>query len=315
MALDPHLAGVLQQLAAANKKSTAEGTPEEGRAGYLALTRGSLTPEQIVPVASVEDTTVPGGAGPVAARIYRPEGAGPFPTVAYFHGGGYVIGNLDTHDNICREICRDAQAVVVSVDYRLAPEHPFPAGIEDAVAAARWVVANAPELGGSATVAVAGDSAGGNFCAVVTQQLRDAGIPLAAQFLIYPAVDHAAAEYASAEQNAKGYFLEAETMAWFYNHYAGACPDALDPRLAPLQAKSLANLPPAVVVNAEFDPLRDQGAAYAEALRAAGGQAELIEGAGMIHGFFDMGRWSPGAQAVITRSIERFAALLNTRTH
>ncbi|WP_019042859.1 alpha/beta hydrolase, partial [Comamonas testosteroni] len=266
-----------------------------------------------VPVASVQDTTVPGGAGPVAARIYRPEGAGPFPTVAYFHGGGYVIGNLDTHDNICREICRGAQAVVVSVDYRLAPEHPFPAGIEDAVAAARWVVANAHALGGSATVAVAGDSAGGNFCAVVTQQLRDAGIALAAQFLIYPAVDHAAAEYASAEQNAKGYFLEAETMAWFYNHYAGTSPDALDPRLAPLQAKSLANLPSAVIVNAEFDPLRDQGAAYAEALRAAGGQAELIEGAGMIHGFFDMGRWSPGAQAVITHSIERFAALLTTR--
>ncbi len=115
-------------------------------------------------------------------------------------------------------------------------------------------------------MAVAGDSAGGNFCAVVTQQLRDAGMALAAQFLIYPAVDHAAAEYASAEQNAKGYFLEAETMAWFYNHYAGGYADTLDPRLAPLQAQSLANLPPAVIVNAEFDPLRDQGAAYALSL-------------------------------------------------
>ena len=220
-----------------------------------------------MPVASVQDRTVPGAAGPIPARIYRPEGAGPFPTVAYFHGGGYVIGNLDTHDNMCREISRGARAVVVSVDYRLAPEHPFPAGIEDAVAAAKWIVAHARELGGNDVVAVAGDSAGGNFSAVVSQQLRDAGTPLAAQFLIYPAVDHVAAVYPSAEQNAKGYFLEEQTMAWFYNHYAGHVADTMDPRLAPLQAKSLAKLPPAVIVTAEFDPLRDQGPAYADALR------------------------------------------------
>ncbi len=310
MALDPHLAGTLQMLAAAKAKPTAEGTPEEGRAGYLALTAGSLTPEQRVPVAGVQDTTVPGGAGHIPARIYRPEGLGPFPTVAYFHGGGYVIGNLDTHDNMCREICRSAQAVVVSVDYRLAPEHPFPAGIEDAVTAAKWIVAHARELGGSTTVAVAGDSAGGNFSAVVAQQLRDAGITLAAQFLIYPAVDHVAAVYPSNEQNAKGYFLEAETMAWFYNHYVGSYANTMDPRLAPLRAADLTGLPPAVIVTAEFDPLRDQGAAYAEALHAAGGQAELISGPGMIHGFFDMGRWSPGAQALVTHSIARFGALL-----
>lgn len=313
MALDPHLAAALQMLAAAKAKPTAEGTPEEGRAGYLALTVGSLTPEQRVPVAAVQGTTVPGGAGRIPARIYRPEGQGPFPTVAYFHGGGYVIGNLDTHDNMCREICRSAQAVVVSVDYRLAPEHPFPAGIEDAVAAAKWIVAHARELGGSPTVAVAGDSAGGNFSAVVAQQLRDAGIRLAAQFLIYPAVDHVAAVYPSTEQNAKGYFLEAETMTWFYNHYVGSYANPMDPRLAPLQAADLTGLPPAVIVTAEFDPLRDQGAAYAAALHAAGGQAELIPGPGMIHGFFDMGRWSPGAQALVTHSIARFGALLKSQ--
>jgi acetyl esterase len=312
MPLDPHLAGVLQMLAAANKKSTAEGTPEEGRAGYLALTIGTLTPEQRIPVASVQDIVVPGGAGSIPARIYRPEGSGPFPTVVYFHGGGYVIGNLDTHDNMCREICRGAQAVVLSVDYRLAPEHPFPAGIEDAIAAAKWAVNHARELGGNAVVAVAGDSAGGNFSAVVSQQMRDAGIALAAQFLIYPAVDHVAAVYPSAEQNARGYFLEVDTMAWFYNHYAGSYTNTMDPRLAPMQAASLAHLPPAVIVTAEFDPLRDQGEAYANALRAAGSQAELIPGPGMIHGFFDMGRWSPGAQAIITHSIARFATLLSS---
>lgn len=310
MPLDPHLAGVLQMMANSGAKPIHDSTPAESRAGYLALTAGSLTDDQRVPVASTQDITIPGPAGAIPARIYRPEAAGPVPTVVYFHGGGYVIGNLETHENICREICRGTQAVVVSVDYRLAPEHPFPAGIEDAVAAAKWIVAHAKELGGNSTVGVAGDSAGGNFSAVVTQQLRDAGTPLAAQLLIYPAVDHSAASYPSMDQNGKGYFLELDTMAWFINHYLGSNAQTKDPRYAPLQAASLANLPPAVVLTAEFDPLRDQGAAYAQALRAAGGQAELIEGPGMIHGFFDMGRWSPAAQALITQSIERFKLLL-----
>jgi len=313
MALDAHLAQVLQMMANPAAKPMHEGSPEEGRAAYLALTHGTRTPEQIAPVASVADALVDGAAGPLKARIYRPEGAGPFPTVVYFHGGGYVIGDLDTHDNMCRDVCRGARAVVVAVDYRLAPEHPFPAGIEDAIAAARWVVAHARELGGNDIVGVAGDSAGGNFSAVVSQQLRDAGINLAAQFLIYPAVDHAAAEYPSAEQNGKGYFLEADTMTWFYNHYASGVAETMDPRLAPIQAENLANLPPALVVTAEFDPLRDQGAAYAEALRAAGGKAELIPGPGMIHGFFDMGRWSPVAQDIIERSTRRFGEMLRGR--
>ena len=306
--LDLQLDAMMKQARAAGLPDLCDLPPPAARGLYRQILAAADRPPADV---QVQDRQPAG----FRLRIYTPPGSGPHGVVVYFHGGGYVLGDVEGYDSVCRQLCLDSAAVVVSVDYRLAPEHPFPAGIEDAVAAARWVVANASELGGNGTVAVAGDSAGGNFCAVVTQQLRDAGIPLAAQFLIYPAVDHAAAEYASAEQNAKGYFLEAETMAWFYNHYAGACPDALDPRLAPLQARSLANLPPALIVNAEFDPLRDQGAAYAEALRAAGGQAELIEGAGMIHGFFDMGRWSPGAQAVITRSIERFAALLKTRTH
>lgn len=147
MPLDPHIAGVLQMLASTGAKPLHEGTPQEGRAAYLAMTLGTRSPEQVVPVGSVQDTTVPGAVGPLKARIYRPQGTGPFPTVAFFHGGGYVIGDLDTHDNMCREICRSAQAVVVAVDYRLAPEHPFPAGLEDAVAAARWVVAHVQELG------------------------------------------------------------------------------------------------------------------------------------------------------------------------
>ncbi|KQP05161.1 alpha/beta hydrolase [Pseudorhodoferax sp. Leaf265] len=310
MPLDPHLAGVLQMMAATGRKPTSEGTPAEGRAGYLALTLGTRKPHEVVPVASVQDGTVDGATGPLRARIYRPEGAGPFPTVAYFHGGGWVIGDLDTHDNMCRDLCRGARAVVVAVDYRLAPEHPFPAAVDDTAAATRWVVAHAAELGGNPTVGVAGDSAGGNLSAVVAQQLRDAGTALAAQFLIYPAVDHAQADYASLAQNAKGYFLETTTMAWFYGHYAGTIADPLDPRLAPLRHTDLTRLPPAVVVTAEFDPLRDSGAAYAEALRAAGNQVDYLAGPGMVHGFYDMGRWSPAAQALVQQGIRRFGEVL-----
>ena len=237
MSLDPHIAGAMQLLAEAGAKPLHEGTPEEGRAFYLATTAGALTPEQVVPVARVRDTTVGGAAGPLKARVYWPEGDGPFPTVAYFHGGGFVIGDLDTHDNICREICRGAMAVVVAVDYRLAPEHAFPAGVEDAVAATKWIVAHAHELGGNHNVGVAGDSAGGNFSAVVAQRLRDEGIALTAQFLIYPAVDHVTAQYPSVVENGEGYLLDVATINWFYRHYAGAYLDPTDPRLAPLRAR------------------------------------------------------------------------------
>jgi acetyl esterase len=310
MPLDPHLAGVLRMLAEAGRKPTYKGTPQEARAGYFALTVGTRKPAEVVPVGSVEDAVVDGAAGPLEARIYRPEGAGPHPTVCYFHGGGFVIGSLETHDNTCRELCRGANVVVVSVDYRLAPEHPFPAGIEDAVAATRWALAHARELGGDDTVGIAGDSAGGNFSAVVAQQLRDSRPRLAGQFLIYPAVDHPGAGHPSTEANARGYLLELETMKWFYRHYAGEGADLADPRIAPLRSPDLAGLPPAVIVTAEFDPLRDEGEAYGEALRAAGVRTEVIRGDGMIHGFFDMGRWSPAAQACIDRAVRRFGEVL-----
>ncbi|WP_226797743.1 alpha/beta hydrolase [Cupriavidus necator] len=287
-----------------------QGTPDEGRAAYFALTYGTRTPEQLVPVGSVEGTTVDGATGPLEARIYRPHKAGPFPTVAFFHGGGFVIGDLDTHDNMCRDLCHGSQTVVVSVAYRLAPEHRFPASVEDAVAATKWISAHALELGGNGIVAVAGDSAGGNLAAVVAQQLRGHGVPLAGQFLIYPAVDHVDSHYASITENARGYFLEMESMAWFYEHYVGDFKGTKDPRLAPMQAPSLAGLPPAVIVTAEFDPLRDEGEAYGRALEAAGVKADVMRCDGMIHGFFDMGRWSPAAHNCIQEGIRRFGKLL-----
>ena len=184
MPVDPHIAALLTMMDQAGMPPMYEGSPEAGRALYLQLTHGARTPEQLVPVAGTEDRTVPGAQGDLAGRVYRPESEGPFPTVVFLHGGGWVIGDLDTHDNMARNVCRGARAVVIAVDYRLAPEHPFPAAAEDAVAAARWVAQHLDELGGDGRLAVAGDSAGGNLAAVVAQALHADGTPLAGQFLI-----------------------------------------------------------------------------------------------------------------------------------
>ena len=311
MPVDQNIAAMLTMMEQAGMPPMYEGTPEAGRALYLALTHGARTPEQLVPVGGTEDRTVPGAEGDLGARVYRPEGEGPFPTVIFFHGGGWVIGDLDTHDNMARNVCRGSGAVVVAVDYRLAPEHPFPAAADDAVAAARWIAAHLDEFGGDQRLGVAGDSAGGNLAAVVAQVLHAEGTPLAAQFLIYPAVD-AEGEYPSRIENAKGYFLEKDTMDWFYGHYAGAWDDAQDPRLSPLHHGDLSGLPPAVVVTAEYDPLRDEGEAYGEALRAAGVPADVRRYDGMIHGFFDMGTISPAAQTAIDESSARFGELLRS---
>ena len=246
-----------------------------------------------------------GAEGSLAARVYRPATEGPHPTVAFFHGGGFVIGDLDTHDVVARLVCRDADAVVVSVDYRLAPESPFPAAALDAIAATRDIQSRLTEFGGSPQLAVAGDSAGGNLSAVATQNVPG----ITAQFLIYPATDPAG-EYVSREQNGEGYFLDTPTMAWFITHYADATDDWSDPLLAPLRGK-LTDLPPAVVVTAEFDPLRDEGIAYAEALAAAGVEVDAVTYPGMIHGFIDMGPWSAGAQAATDDAIRRFRDVLH----
>ncbi|WP_369254926.1 alpha/beta hydrolase [Geodermatophilus amargosae] len=309
MPVDPHIAALLSMLAESGAPPMYEGSPEAGRALYLQLTHGARGPEQVVPVAGTEDRTVPGADGDLRARVYRPEGDGPFPTVVFFHGGGWVIGDLDTHDNMARSVCRGAGAVVVAVDYRLAPEHPFPAAADDAVASARWVARHLDEFGGDQRLGLAGDSAGGNLAAVVAQVLRDDGTPLAGQFLVYPAVD-AEGEYPSRVENATGYFLEKDTMDWFYGHYAGAWDDAKDARLSPLHGADLAGLPPAVVVTAEYDPLRDEGEAYGRALEAAGVHADVRRYDGMIHGFFDMGAFSPAARTATDESCARFGALL-----
>lgn len=309
MPVDPHIAPLLELLESVPPMH--EGSPEAAREAFRQLAVGGRRADQVVPVASVEEVAIPGPAGDIGARVYRPETAGPAPTVVLFHGGGFVIGDLDTHDNMARTICRDCSAVVVSVDYRLAPEAQFPAAVEDAVAATRWAASRLEELGGDERLAVAGDSAGGNLAAVVSQQLRDSGGPaLAGQLLVYPATD-VTGDYPSRTENAEGYFLDLPTMVWFIQHYAADAAVHQDPRLSPLRHTDLSGLPPAVVVTAEYDPLRDEGEAYARALSEAGVPAEVRRFDGMIHGFFDMGAYSPAAQAAIEESCAMFAKVLS----
>ena len=306
-ALDPHLAGLLALMAGGTPMH--ESTPEVARKMFRTLTVDLRDPSALPAVASVRDLTVPGGAGDLAARLYRPAD-GPLPTVVLFHGGGWVIGDLDTHDLMARTIATACDAVVLSVDYRLAPEHPWPAAVDDALAATRWAAAHLADLGGTDVLAVAGDSAGGNLAAVVTQVFRDEGLPLAAQLLVYPATD-LLSELPSRTENASGYFLDDATMVWFAGHYLGddATLDPADPRLSPLNG-DLTGLPPAVVVTAQFDPLRDEGMAYAEALATAGVPVEARVFDGMIHGFVDMGRHSPAAQAAVEETCALFGDLL-----
>ncbi|MEV5002230.1 alpha/beta hydrolase [Nocardioides sp. LML1-1-1.1] len=279
-------------------------SPAEARDSFRKLTVDFRPPGTLAEVASVEDTTVAGAEGALPARVYRPHGDGPFPTVVLLHGGGFVIGDLDTHAAMARSIAAGAQAVVVAVDYRLAPEAKFPAAAEDAIAAVRDVQSRLSEYGGSEVLAVAGDSAGGNLSAVAAQHVPG----IAAQLLVYPATD-VLGEYASREENATGYFLDQPTLIWFIGHYADTASDLADPKISPLHGE-LAGQPPAVVVTAEYDPLRDEGIAYADALAAAGVPVHQTTYPGLIHGFFDMGPWSPACQRAIDETIARFGELL-----
>ncbi len=240
-----------------------------------------------VPVGDIEDRAIAGPGGELKLRIYTPKGQGPFPLIVFFHGSGFVICSLETHDTMCRHLCAGASAVVVSVDYRLAPEHKFPAGPDDCLAATRWAGAHAALLNADpARIALAGDSAGGNLAAVTALRVRDEGGPaLCAQLLIYPVTD-ADTNNASYRDNAEGYGLTREGMIWFWNHYLGNQADAANPHVSPLRAESLSGLPPAFVQTAEYDPLRDEGELYASRLIAAGVPTRMTRYDGMNHGFF-----------------------------
>jgi len=309
MPLDPEAKMLLEQLTTVVKPFE-ELSVEEARAAIVTLSAAAGEGE---PVARVENRTLPGPRGEIPVRVYTPEGRAPFPVLVYFHGGGWVIGNLETHDGLCRHLANAAHCVVVSVDYRLAPEHPFPASGEDAYAATRWVAGNAAALGGDAKrIAVGGDSAGGNLSAVVSLMARDrGGPPIVFQLLVYPATDLPSANM-SYRENGEGYFLTAKSMHWFFAHYCGANPDASDPYLCPLRAKNLGGLPPALVVTAGFDPLRDEGEAYAARLREAGVRTKLTRYPGMIHGFFGMGPLLTQARAATKEAADALRSAFGT---
>ena len=285
MPLDPQARALLDQLEAFDGPSMSQQTPEEARGSFGMLVAAAGPPEDPVPA---EDRTVPGPAGDIPVRIYRPQSDQALPVVVYFHGGGWVVGDIASHDTTCQRLAAGVPALVVSVDYRLAPEHRFPAAVVDCDAATAWVSAHAAELGGDPTrLAVAGDSAGGNLAAVVARHARDAGgPPIAFELLIYPATD-LTGSFPSHTENGAGYLLDADTMRWFIDHYIDD-EDRRHPDASPLFADDLSGLPPALVLTAEFDPLRDEGEAYAERLRQAGVTVTASRYDGMIHGFYGL---------------------------
>lgn len=239
-------------------------------------------------VGKVEERTIDGPGGPLRLRIYTPAGEGPFPLLAFYHGSGFCVCSLDTHDDMCRHLCRGSGAVVCSVDYRLAPEHKYPAGPDDCVAATRWAAEHAAELNADPNrIAIAGDSAGGNMAAVVALRLRDEGGPkLVGQLLIYPVTDHYTAETPSMTKHATGTGLMRDTMIWFWDNYLGDSTQAENSYVSPIRARDLSNLPPALVITAEYDVLCDEGESYAERLRQAGVPTRMTRYDGMNHGFF-----------------------------
>lgn len=291
MTLDPEVVALLDLIRAAGRPALDALPPVEAREAYQAG-RKVLQPEP-AHVASTEDLIIPGAAGPIPARMYRGIGTGAaekLPCVVFYHGGGWVIGDIESHDVICRRLANDANCAVLSVDYRLAPEHKFPAAYDDCVSAMHYAVEQYEQLGIDPTkVAVGGDSAGGNLAAAAALAARDAGIKLSMQVLIYPATDMAMT-LESYRRVTDGFPLVAKTMDWFINHYLRDEADKHDWRASPLRAASLAGAAPAIVIVAAHDPLADDGLAYAKRLEQDGVRVVSSYFSGQIHGFVSMGR-------------------------
>jgi acetyl esterase len=297
MPLDPAAKVLMDQIAALGGPQLHEMSPVEARESFKAM---AAMAGDAIEVARVENRTIPGPASAIPIRIYTPQGGGRLPVLVYFHGGGWVIGGLDTHDRTCRGLANAGSCVVVSVDYRLAPENAFPAAPDDCFCALQWVAANASEHGGDTDrIAVGGDSAGGNLAAVVAQMARDRnGPPVRYQLLIYPVTD-SARDTASYRDNGEGYFLTGDGMAWFWQQYLPSPQEGAHPYASPLRAEDVSGLPPGLVITAEYDPLRDEGEAYAARLREAGVSVETCRYDGMIHGFVGMGAvLSQGDEAI-----------------
>jgi acetyl esterase len=280
----------------------------------VVVAQASLYGGPPLPCGSVRDLTIDGAEGPLKARLYTPdEPGGPHPLLIYYHGGGFVICDLDTHDAPCRVLCKHGGVNVLSVDYRLAPEHPFPAAVDDARAALRWAYEHAEELGADPErIAVGGDSAGGNLATVASQiATHDGGPAPVFQLLIYPVTDMSA-ERPSRQLFAEGFFLTQSEMEWFSDNYIGSNADTTDPRMSPILADDLSGLPPAYIVTCGFDPLRDEGEDYAQALRAAGVPTALRRFPGLIHAFINSVGVSPVSRDALIEVAGATRAMLST---
>ncbi len=308
MPLSPEYQAMFEQLAANVPAPKLSELPiAVAREGY----RMSRPVNPDLAIHAIENRTIDGPMGNIPIRIYRPAGDGLFGTLVYFHGGGWVIGDLDTCDSVCREIATLAGVVVVSVDYRLAPEHVFPAAVNDCYAAVLWAAEHATELAGNGKIGVAGESAGGTLATVMAQMTRDQGGPaLAFQGLFYPVIE-ADMNRQSWSDNGAGYLLETAIMEWFWETYCATVTDRDDPRTSPIKAANLANLPPALVLTAEYDPLRDEGEAYGEALQAAGSKAQIMRCEGLVHDFLSTAAVFDCSRGPLLATVEQLKTYLN----
>jgi acetyl esterase len=313
MPLDPQVQSYLAQMAGLASPSVASLTPQSARALMEAETRSLGEPPQ---VGRVENRTIPGPAGEIRIRVTTPEGDGPFPALVYFHGGGWVVGSIATHDALCRAITNAAGVAVVSIDYRLAPEDPFPAAVEDAYAATEWVASRGETIGvDPSRIAVGGDSAGGNLAAVVALLARDRGGPrLAFQVLIYP-ITNDDLDSPSYREFAEGYLLTREAMAWYWEQYVPGSTNhrRCDPAASPLRAEDLSGLPPALVITAGYDVLRDEAEVYAARMTEAGVAVRLSRHDGMIHGFLRRGAIFDQARKALAEIAEALRTALDSR--
>jgi acetyl esterase len=313
MALDPQVKALLDFIGFNQQAPLETLTPLEARArtsGALAEARRMTAPET---VHHVHDRKIPGPGGEIPLRIYTPDSSSPLPALIYFHGGGWVIGDLDSHDHLCRALANAVPCTVISVDYRLAPEHKFPAAVDDSYAATEWVAAHAEELGiDPARIAVGGDSAGGNLAAIVSQIARDrCGPNLVFQLLIYPGTDMRMV-LPSIDENADGPLLTKAAMNWFVNHYLNSLEDRTNPLASPLLAADLSGLPAALIITAEHDPLRDEGEFYGRSLEAAGVTAEIRRYDGMPHGFFSFMAALDGGRRAFAETTTRLRTALGS---
>jgi len=298
MPLDHDAEILLKMIREANRPTFESVGAVAARDLYMAG-RKALSPDPM-PIADTRDVAIPGPGGPIAARVYRSAKNGTLPVLVFFHGGGWVVGNIDSHEAMCRHLANRAECAVLSVDYRMGPEHKFPAAVEDCFAATAWTADNGASLGvDPGRLAIGGDSAGGNLAAVVSLLARDKGAPrIAYQVLIYPATD-AAMRHDSVARYAEGYVLTRATMRWFYEQYLRTPDDAADWRVSPLLAPDLSRLPPAYVLTAGYDPLCDEGDAYAARLAAAGVPVTHRRFPGQVHGFVTNGRVIRAAETAL----------------